>query len=343
MKTDNFNYPFDPSLIAKYPVERRDESNLMVVHSKTKKIEEKKFKNIIDYFRKGDVIVFNITKVIPARIIGGKKMTGGKFEILISKILDDITAEVMINPGRKAKIGDRIIVGEYEIEIIKRDNEGLRIIKLLNMPEIYSMIRSYGKTPIPPYLKRESEDIDKERYQSVFAKIKGSCAAPTASLHFTNSLINELESKGIIITNILLHVGIGTFRPVKTKLIEEHNMHMEYYKVFKETANIVNKAKEDGRRIFAIGTTTVRALESAVVNNKLIEGEGETDIFIYPPYDFKLIDNLITNFHFPKSTLLMLVCAFGGTELILSSYKKAVENRYRFFSYGDAMMVINHE
>ncbi len=343
MRTDEFDYPFDLSLIAKYPVERRDESNLMIVHTGSKKIEEKIFKNIIDYFRKGDVIVFNITKVIPARIIGEKKITGGKIEILINKILDDITAEVIINPGRKAKVGDVIIIGEYEVEIIRRGNEGLRVIKLLNMPEIYSMIESYGKTPIPPYLKRESEAIDKERYQSVFAKIKGSCAAPTASLHFTNILINELKLKGVIITNILLHVGIGTFRPVKTKLIEEHNMHTEYYKVFKETTDIVNKAKEDGRRIFAVGTTTVRVLESAVVNDKLIEGEGETDIFIYPPYNFKLVDNLITNFHFPKSTLIMLVCAFGGTKLILNSYKKAVENRYRFFSYGDAMMVINNE
>ncbi len=342
MKTSDFDYPFDESLIAKYPVKERDLSKLMVVHAKDNRIEHRIFRDITDYLHEGDVLVFNITKVIPARLISKKEKTGGKVEILISKFIDDYTVEAMVNPGRKAKTGEILEIESVKMKIIDRNDEGLRIIKMIDGGSFYDVIDKYGKPPIPPYLKRESEEIDRERYQSVFARIEGSCAAPTASLHFTPELIKKIQKMGVITTDVLLHVGIGTFRPVKTERIEDHKMHTEYYKVFEETAEIINRAKKEGRRIFAVGTTSVRVLESSSTEEGvLLPGEGETDIFIYPPYKFKIVDNLITNFHFPRSTLVMLVCALGGKETILNAYRTAVEKRYRFYSYGDSMLILN--
>lgn len=342
MKTSDFDYPFDESLIAKYPVKKRDLSKMMVVHTKNGAIEHKIFRDITEYFREGDVLVFNVTKVIPARLISKREKTGGKVEVLISKFIDEFTVEAMVSPGKKARIGDILCVGPAKMKITDRDDEGLRILRVIGEDNFYGIVGKYGKPPIPPYLKRESEELDRERYQSVFAKIDGSCAAPTASLHFTEELIEKIKRMGVITTEVLLHVGIGTFRPVKTDNLEEHKMHTEYYQVSKEAASIINRAKKEGRRLFAVGTTTVRVLETCATNEGiLLPGEGETDIFIYPPYKFKIIDNLITNFHFPRSTLVMLVCALGGKDTILNAYRVAVEKRYRFYSYGDAMLILN--
>jgi len=342
MRTSDFDYPFDESLIAKYPLKERDLSKLMVVHTKNKTIEHRIFMDVIEYFREGDVLVFNVTKVIPARLMSRREKTGGKVEILISKFIDEFTVEAMVSPGKKAKIGDILCIGSSKIKISDRNDEGLRILKTNGEENFYRIVEKYGTPPIPPYLKRESEELDKERYQSVFAKIDGSCAAPTASLHFTSNLIEKIKKKGVIITEVLLHVGIGTFRPVKTDNPEEHKMHTEYYRLSEKTAAIINRAKKEGRRVFAVGTTTVRVLETCATESGTLQpGEGETDIFIYPPYKFKIIDNLITNFHFPRSTLIMLVCALGGKDTILNAYKIAVEKRYRFYSYGDAMLILS--
>ncbi len=340
MRIEEFDYYLPQELIAQYPVERGN-SRLLVLERRTGNIQHKFFKDVIKYLDKDDVLVLNNTKVIPARLYG-KRETGGKVEIFILKKIEGNIYEVLAGPGRKARIGDKVIFDDNFYCIIKDINRefGTRIAEFYG-DNIDELIEKYGKIPLPPYIRREPEEIDRERYQTVYAKEKGAVAAPTAGLHFTEEIIEEIKEKGVKITFITLHSGLGTFRPVKVKEVEKHRMEPEYFKVSKETVDVINRAKEEKKNIVCVGTTTIRALESIADDNGFIkEYEGETNLYIYPPYKFKVCDRIITNFHLPKSTLLLLVAAFAGRENVLKAYEEAVRLRYRFFSYGDAMMVI---
>ncbi len=309
-------------------------------HRKSDKTEHKHFFDIIDYLKSGDVLVINDTKVLPARLFGVKEKTGGKVEILLLKRLDLSTWEVILKPGRGAKIGTIYQFSDIlKGEIIDKDNVGNFKIKFIYQGIFEDILNNIGQMPLPPYIKQKLED--KERYNTVYCTTEGSAAAPTAGLHFTPQLLLQLKDKGVTIIRVLLHVGLGTFRPVKVEEISHHHMHSEYYSVSEETASIINTAKEQGRRIIAVGTTSVRVLESACDEKGILQAKsGFTDIFIYPPYSFKIVDALITNFHLPKSTLLMLVSAFCTRKKVLELYKTAVEERYRFFSFGDAMLLL---
>lgn len=333
-KLDDYDYSIPEEQIAQEPIKKRDESKLMVLNRENKEIEISIFKDIIKYIDKGDLIITNNTKVIPARIIGYRS-TGAKIEVfLLSKTNGENTWKVLVKPGRKAKIGDNIIFSNnLKGQIINLGDEGTREIKFFG-ENIWKEIKMIGKVPLPPYINKELDD--ENRYQTTYAKHEGAVAAPTAGLHFTNELINKLKYKGVNFGEITLHVGLGTFRPIKTKDIREHKMHEEYYSISEELIKLINETKKRKHKIIAVGTTVVRALESYAKNNKL---EGNTDIFIYPPYKFSLVDGLITNFHLPKSTLLVLVSAFSDKDLILEAYKKAVNNKFRFFSFGDAMFI----
>lgn len=340
MKTSDFYYDLPQELIAQTPVEPRDSSRLLVYDRASKTIEHKHFYDIADYLRKGDVLVVNNTKVLPARIYGCKEHTGGRIEFLLLKRLDLTHWEVILKPGRIAKVGSVFCFGDKlkaRIESIGED--GSRIVEFIYDGVFETILSEVGEMPLPPYIKAKLND--KTRYNTVYSKVDGSAAAPTAGLHFTKELLEKVRSKGVEIAEVLLHVGLGTFRPVKTDDVTEHHMHSEYYAVSKQAADVINKAKAEGRRIICVGTTSVRTLESAADDEgKLAECSGNTNIFIYPPYKFKAVDCLITNFHLPESTLIMLVAALTGREEILSLYKLAVEKRYRFFSFGDAMMIV---
>ena len=340
MKTTLFDYELPEELIAQTPIYPRDSSRLLIYDRKNDKTEHKHFFDIKDYLKNGDVLVINNTKVLPARLFGVKEKTGGKVELLLLKRIDLTTWEVILKPCRSAKIGTVYdFNGILKGEIIDRDEEGNFKIKFIYQGVFEDILNNIGQMPLPPYIKQKLED--KERYNTVYCKTEGSAAAPTAGLHFTPQLLQQLKDKGVIITEVLLHVGLGTFRPVKVDEINLHHMHSEYYCVNKETAALINTAKEQGRRIIAVGTTSVRVLESASDEKGVLQAKsGFTDIFIYPPYKFKIVNALITNFHLPKSTLLMLVSAFCTREKVLELYNKAVEERYRFFSFGDAMLII---
>ncbi len=340
MKTSDFYYDLPQELIAQTPVEPRDSSRLLVYDRASKTIEHKHFYDIADYLRKGDVLVVNNTKVLPARIYGCKEHTGGRIEFLLLKRLDLTHWEVILKPGRIAKVGSVFCFGDKlkaRIESIGED--GSRIVEFIYDGVFETILSEVGEMPLPPYIKAKLND--KTRYNTVYSKVDGSAAAPTAGLHFTKELLEKVRSKGVEIAEVLLHVGIGTFRPVKTDDVTEHHMHSEYYAVSKQAADVINKAKAEGRRIICVGTTSVRTLESAADDEgKLAECSGNTNIFIYPPYKFKAVDCLITNFHLPESTLIMLVSALCSKEEILSVYKTAVDEKYRFFSFGDAMLII---
>lgn len=339
MKTSDFDFDLPQELIAQTPILNRDQSRLLVLDKKTGDIEHHIFKDIVNYLNPGDVLVINDTKVIPARLMGVKEDTGAVIELLLLKDLGNDTWECLSRPQKRLHIGTIVkFSDELSAEVIELLSDGVTRVKLLYSGILLEILDRLGEMPLPPYIHEKLSD--KDRYNTVYAKNIGSAAAPTAGLHFTNELLSELKDKGVIITNVTLHVGLGTFRPVEVDDINNHHMHSEYYNMSKETADILNKAKENGSKIIAVGTTSTRTLES-VINKygKFVECSGNTDIFIYPGYEFKAIDSLITNFHLPKSTLVMLVSALAGRENILNAYHEAINEKYRFFSFGDAMLI----
>lgn len=339
MKTSDFDFDLPQELIAQTPILNRDQSRLLVLDKKTGDIEHHIFKDIVNYLNPGDVLVINDTKVIPARLMGVKEDTGAVIELLLLKDLGNDTWECLSRPQKRLHIGTIVkFSDELSAEVIELLDDGVTRVKLLYSGILLEILDRLGEMPLPPYIHEKLSD--KDRYNTVYAKNIGSAAAPTAGLHFTKELLSELKDKGVIITNVTLHVGLGTFRPVEVDDINNHHMHSEYYNMSKETADILNKAKENGNKIIAVGTTSTRTLES-VINKygKFVECSGNTDIFIYPGYEFKAIDSLITNFHLPKSTLVMLVSALAGRENILNAYHEAINEKYRFFSFGDAMLI----
>ena len=339
MKVSDFDYNLPEELIAQTPLEKRDESRLMVLDRKNETIEHKKFKDIIDYLEPGDCLVRNNTKVIPARIYG-KKETGAKVEFLLLNNIEGDIWESIVRPGNKLHVGTKVIFGEGILmaEILEIMPGGTRKVKFNYNGIFNEILDKIGLMPLPPYIHEELKDND--RYQTVYAKYKGSAAAPTAGLHFTPELIKRIEKKGVKIANVTLHVGIGTFRPVKEEIVENHEMHSEHYYIKQEDVNKINETKKSGKRVIAVGTTSCRVLETIADEKGLVkETEGDTQIFIYPGYKFKCLDGLITNFHLPQSTLLMLVSALAGKKYIMNAYEEAVKNKYRFFSFGDAMFI----
>ncbi|HEY8888755.1 MAG TPA: tRNA preQ1(34) S-adenosylmethionine ribosyltransferase-isomerase QueA [Clostridium sp.] len=340
MKVKDFYFELPKELIAQHPLEKRDESRLMVINKTKKEIEHKHFKNIIDYLNPGDCLVLNDTRVLPARLLGIKEGTGGKMEFLLLKRIDINHWETLVKPGKKAKIGTWFVFGNGELKanVISISEGGSRIVRFEYDGIFEEILDKLGEMPLPPYITEKLQD--KERYQTVFSREVGSAAAPTAGLHFTTELIDQIKAKGVKIAFVTLHVGLGTFRPVKAEVVEEHEMHSEHYMLSSDAAEVINEAKEKGGRIIAVGTTSNRTLESiADENGKVCEKSGWTDIFIYPGYKFKIVNALITNFHLPESTLIMLVSAFAGKELVMSAYDIAVKEKYRFFSFGDAMFL----
>lgn len=339
MKVSEFNYDLPEELIAQVPIKNRDESRLMVVNREKRTIEHRTFKDIIDYLEPGDCLVRNNTKVIPARLYG-KKETGANVEFLLLNNIEGDIWESIVRPGNKLHVGTKVIFGDglLEAEILDIMPGGTRKVKFNYQGIFNEILDQIGLMPLPPYIHETLKD--KDRYQTVYAKYDGSAAAPTAGLHFTNELLEKIKEKGIEIANVTLHVGIGTFRPVKEDEVEKHDMHTEHYYIKKEDADKINNAKKNGKRIISVGTTSCRVLETVADENGLVkEIEGDTNIFIYPGYKFKCVDNLITNFHLPQSTLLMLVSALSDKDFMLEAYKEAVKDKYRFFSFGDAMYI----
>lgn len=335
-----FNYDLPEELIAQDPLEDRSSSRLMVLHKDTGRIEHKIFRNIIDYLNPGDCLVINDTKVIPARLMGIKEDTGAAIEVLLLKRNADDVWECLVKPGKKARTGARIVFGEGLLvgEIVDVIEDGNRMIKFHYEGIFEEILDKLGQMPLPPYITHKLQD--KNRYQTVYAKNEGSAAAPTAGLHFTKELLEKIKEKGVNVVSITLHVGLGTFRPVKVDKIEEHRMHTETFNISKEAADTINRTRAAGGRVIAVGTTSCRTLESAAADDGTIPARsGDTDIFIYPGYKFKAIDCLITNFHLPESTLIMLVSALAGRDNIMNAYETAVKERYRFFSFGDAMFI----
>ena len=340
MKTADFDYDLPQELIAQDPLEQRDSSRLLVLDKKTGERSHKIFHDIIDDLYPGDCLVINNTKVIPARLIGEREETGGKVEVLLLKRRTDNVWETLVKPGKKARPGMRLSFGGGLLHAQVQDivDEGNRLIRFEYEGIFEEILDRLGQMPLPPYITHQLKD--KNRYQTVYAKYEGSAAAPTAGLHFTEELLKKIQAKGIKIARVTLHVGLGTFRPVKVDDVTQHHMHTEYYRASQEAADIINDTKKSGGRVICVGTTSCRTIESAADENGIVRAtEGDTDIFIYPGYQFKVLDCLITNFHLPESTLLMLVSALAGKENIMAAYKEAVEKKYRFFSFGDAMFI----
>lgn len=340
MRKEDFYFDLPEELIAQDPLEDRSSSRLLVLDKETGKVEHHVFREIIDYLQEGDCLVINDTKVIPARLIGSKIGTDAKIEVLLLKRKENDVWETLVKPGKKAKVGTRISFGDGLLvgEVVDIVEEGNRLIHFEYGGIFEEILDQLGQMPLPPYITHQLED--KNRYQTVYAKHSGSAAAPTAGLHFTPELLKEIEEKGVQIARVTLHVGLGTFRPVKVDNILEHHMHSEFYQIDEEVAEKINRAKESGHRVICVGTTSCRTIESAAdKNGKLHATNGWTEIFIYPGYEFKVLDCLITNFHLPESTLVMLVSALAGREQVLSAYEEAVKEKYRFFSFGDAMFI----
>ncbi len=340
MKTDDFDYYLPEELIAQTPLSKRDESRLLVLDKKTGNIEHKKFKNILDYIEKGDTLVLNDTKVIPARLYGTKEETGAVIEVLLLNEIESDKWKCLTKPAKRVKEGTIVSFGEGKLKAKCTQvlEDGIREYELIYEGILYEILDELGQMPLPPYIHETLED--KDRYQTVYAKNIGSAAAPTAGLHFTNDLLEEAKKRGINIAYITLHVGLGTFRPVSVEDVTKHKMHSEYYVMDQKTADLLNKTKNEGHKIISVGTTTTRTLETIMnLYNTFKECSGNTDIFIYPGYEFKAIDKLITNFHLPKSTLVMLVSALAGKENIMNAYNEAVKEKYRFFSFGDSMFI----
>ena len=340
MKKEDFYFDLPEELIAQDPLEDRSGSRLLVLDKETGETEHHIFREIVNYLNPGDCLVINDTKVIPARLIGEKEGTGAKVEVLLLKRKEDDIWETLVKPGRKMKPGARLVFGNglLKAEVIGVVEEGNRLIRFEYEGIFEEILDQLGQMPLPPYITHQLED--KNRYQTVYAKHSGSAAAPTAGLHFTPELLDEIKEKGVEIAHVTLHVGLGTFRPVKVENIEEHHMHSEFYRIEQSEADKINRAKEEGHRVICVGTTSCRTVESAAdENGRLRECSGWTEIFIYPGYKFKVLDALITNFHLPESTLIMLVSALAGREHVLAAYEEAIRERYRFFSFGDAMFI----
>lgn len=341
MKITDFDYYLPAELIAQEPAPRRDLSRLMVVYRDKEVIEHRFFKDVVNYLAPGDLLVINETKVIPARLPGKKESSGARVEVLLLKPLDEHRWEALVRPGRRVRRGDTLLFGDglFSGAVEESTDFGGRVISFAYAGKFADLLARAGQMPLPPYIRNYSGDP--LRYQTVYARQEGSVAAPTAGLHFTEELLAEIQAKGVAVRSVLLHVGLGTFRPVKVQDITKHHMHAEYYEIGEQTAQAVNEAKKSGRRVIAVGTTTVRCLEAAARDSgEVPPAKGWTDLFIYPGYRFKVVDALITNFHLPRSTLLMMVSAFAGREKILHAYRVAVEKRYRFYSFGDAMLIV---
>ena len=341
MKVSDFNYELPKELIAQHPYDKRDEARLMVLDKINKKIDNKVFKDVIDYLNPGDCLVINNTKVIPARLYG-KKDTGANVEFLLLKRIEGDTWEAMVRPGNKLKPDTIVYFGDglLKATVLEVLEGGNRKVEFEYDGIFNEILDQIGMMPLPPYIT-EAKKEDNEKYQTVYAKYDGSAAAPTAGLHFTQELLEKIKAKGVEVANVTLHVGIGTFRPVKVENVEEHEMHSEHYYIKKEDAEKINFAKQNGKKVIAVGTTSCRVLESvADENGKVKEVEGDTSIFIYPGYKFKCIDSLITNFHLPESTLIMLVSSLAGKDFIMEAYNEAVKEKYKFFSFGDAMIIL---
>ena len=338
MNIKEFDFELPEELIAQHAIEPRDHSKLLVLNKNKRTREHKKFFNIIDFLKKDDILVINRTKVIPARLFG-KKETGSVMECFLLKRYDLYTWEVLLKPAKKLKLGQKFIFSnELSAELVEIKEDGNRVLKFEFEGRFEEILDGLGEMPLPPYIAEKLED--KNRYQTVYAKEGESVAAPTAGLHFTEELLEKIREKGVIIAEVFLDVGLGTFRPVQVEKILEHNMHSESYRVPKETADIINKAKKNNQRIIAVGTTSVRTLESVANEDGIVEAkEGDTSIFIYGDYKFKVVDGIITNFHLPKSTLIMLISAFGGKEFVFESYEEAIKEKYRFYSFGDSMFI----
>lgn len=340
MKTSDFKFDLPQELIAQVPIEDRASSRLMVLDKETGNIEHKVFRDIIEYLNPGDCLVLNNTRVIPVRLIGEKLETGGKIEFLLLKRTEEDTWQALVKPGKRAKVGTKFSFGNGKLigEVVDLSDEGSRIIKFHYDGIFEEILDELGNMPLPPYITARLDE--KERYQTVYSKHNGSAAAPTAGLHFTEELLNKIKEKGVDIAFVTLHVGLGTFRPVKVEDVLNHKMHSEYYMVSQEAADKINRAKENGKNVICVGTTSCRTIESACNEyGKMKETSGWTEIFIYPGYKFKVLDKLITNFHLPESTLIMLVSAICGKDNVLNAYNEAVKERYRFFSFGDAMII----
>ncbi len=340
MKKEDFYFDLPEELIAQDPLEDRSSSRLLVLDKESGEASHHVFRDVIDYFNEGDCLVINDTKVLPARLIGSRVGTEAKIEVLLLKRMENDTWETLVKPGKKAKVGTRISFGDGLLvgEVIDVVEEGNRLIRFEYKGIFEEILDQLGQMPLPPYITHQLQD--KNRYQTVYAKHTGSAAAPTAGLHFTPELLQKIEEKGVNIARVTLHVGLGTFRPVKVENILDHHMHSEFYQIDEEAAEKINRAKESGKRVICVGTTSCRTVESAAdENGRLRACSGWTEIFIYPGYQFKVLDNLITNFHLPESTLVMLVSALAGRENVLGAYQKAIEERYRFFSFGDAMLI----
>jgi len=342
MKLSDFKYTFSDKMIAQYPVEPRDSARMMVLNRKNRSIENRIFRDAIEYLNPGDCLVLNNTKVFSARLTGVKEKTDAKVEIFLLRELENNLWEVLVKPARKVRIGNRLLVnGNINCDVLDNTVSGGRVVRFDYENDFYEIIDKIGMTPLPPYINRESEPRDKILYQTVYAKVRGAVAAPTAGLHFTEELLKRIENKGIKIVTIILHVGLGSFRPVQVEDLTRHRMDSEYHEINKETAEIINKTKSSGGAIVCVGTTTVRTLESAITSDNLVKPvSGWTDKFIFPPYEFKVVDRLITNFHLPCSTLLMLVSAFATRDLMFKAYRKAIKEKYRFYSFGDSMIIV---
>jgi S-adenosylmethionine:tRNA ribosyltransferase-isomerase len=344
MKLSDFKYNLPKTAIAKYPVSQRDKSKLMVLNKETKEIENKVFSDVVSYMEKGDVLVVNETRVFQARLYGKKEKTNAKIEVFLLRELnaEDCIWDVIVDPARKVRIGNKIYFNDkLWCEVIDNTTSRGRTVRFNQPGNVYKAVEKIGLTPLPPYIKREPEASDKENYQTVYAKIDGAVAAPTAGLHFTPKLLQKIEKKGIQIVPVILHIGLGTFRPVEVEDLTKHKMDSEYFEINAKSAEVINKSLTSKHKVFVVGTSTCRALETSVTADGLVKpNRGWTDKFIYPPYDFKITDRLITNFHTPESTLLMLVSAFADTDLVMKAYKKALKENYRFLSYGDAMLLL---
>ena len=343
-KLGDFDYPLPKKYIAQYPSNKRDQAKLMVVNKKTKTIEHKKFNNIGNYLRKNDLLILNNTKVFPARLFATKDRTDAKVEVFLLRELAKNLWEVMVRPARKVRIGNKLVfTSKLMCDVIDNTVSGGRVVRFEseNQSELHDIIDRIGTSPLPPYITREPEPSDKKRYQTVYATERGAVAAPTAGLHFTNGLINRLEKKGVKIEYITLHIGLGTFRPVQVEDLNRHQMDSEYFEVSPKTAMAINEARKKRRKIVAVGTSTIRALETVVVSGFMVSPKrGWTDKFIYPPYEYKMVDSMVTNFHMPKSTLMMMVSAFTDINLLKKAYREAKKHDYRFLSYGDAMIFV---
>ena len=342
MKLSDFKYNLPEKLIAQYPSEQRDKCRLLVVHRNSEDLEEGIFGDVVNYMEPGDSLVLNETKVFPARLEGTKDKTDAKVEVFLLRELEAGLWEVLVRPARKVRVGNRLSIGDdLACDVIDNTVSGGRVVRFNYSGDFYKIVDKIGKSPLPPYIKRDPEAGDKDRYQTVYAKVRGAVAAHTAGLHFTNKLLDKIEKKGGQVVRIVLHLGLGSFRPVVVEDLSRHKMDSEYFDISEHAAEAINKTKKNKKRVIAVGTSVVRALETSVTSEGWAKaGRGWTDKFIYPPYDFKIVDRLVTNFHLPQSTLLMLVSAFASRDTIFKAYRKAIRDKYMFYSYGDSMMII---